>query len=246
MQLHKITKKDARCNTLLYGKYGSGKTVTALKLASSVGKKIAVLDTEGRRTAVYLDQFKFDAFDVSNTHNPKDYADAIKQLADEGYDVIILDSLSEAWDGNKGGVLATAAELEREPNQGEKKKTVRGQLKWVAAKADWEAMFSTMREVKSVIICTAKEKEVFDPISKKSTGEFAPVMEKNTPYWFDVVLHMDGATATVEKLVNAEEKTLGLQIAKPDEGVLQRMYNRVIAGPAAPASAEKAAVPALQ
>lgn len=243
MQLQKITKKDARCTTLIYGKYGSGKTVTALKLAQGIGKKIALLDTEGRRSAVYLDQYKFDAFDLSHTNKPTDYADAIDQLDKEGYDVIILDSISEAWDGTNGGVLATAADLEREPEEGEKKKTVRGQLKWALAKDGWNRMLAAMRTVKAAMIVTAKEKEAFDAASKKSTGEFVPVMEKSTPYWFDAVLHMDESVATVEKLVHADDNAIGATINKPETAILKRMYDRVLAGP----SAEKvAAAPALQ
>lgn len=229
-ELRPIVLEDKRCCTLLYGKYGSGKTYTALTLATGLanGKKIAVIDTEGRRTAVYLDRFKFDAFDASYTNDPALYADMIRQLDGQGYGVIILDSISEAWDGDLGGVLWQAAELERKPNKDEVKKTIAGQLKWTEAKKGWHEMLGAMRRTKAAVIMTAKEKEGYDPVSKRNTGEFAPVMEKNTPYMFDVVLHMEENTATIEKMLNPEDTAIGKEIAKPTEKQLVSIYNRAL------------------
>lgn len=227
MTWDEIESSDARVNTLVYGKYGSGKTYTALTLATVIAGakgKIAVIDTEGRRTAVFKKVFDFKAFDASHTNDPKEYAAFIEKLT--GFDVIVLDSISEAWDGDKGGVLATAAELERDPLEGERKKTVKGQLKWQPAKEGWNKLMGVLRRTDAKVICTAKEKPETDPITKKATGEYAPVMEKNTPYWFDLVLHADNRELTIDKMLGFDN-AVGTVITA-DAKTLKRMYDKAL------------------
>lgn len=230
-----IKKEDARCNVLLYGKYGSGKTFTALQLALALGKKVAVLDTEGKRTAVYLGRFQFDSFDISDTHDPRKYAEFIKEVDALGYDVIILDSISEAWDGPNDGVLAQAEANDK-----------KGLLKWQGPKRSWGDLMSVLRQTKARIIVTAKEKEQFDAKTNKLTGEIIPIMEKNTPYWFDLVLRMESNQATLEKFAGTtEHSTVGTVLDKPDGEVLVRMYKASL-GQVEKAKAEPKQIPPME
>lgn len=220
---------------LLYGKYGSGKTFTALQLALALGKKVAVLDTEGKRTAVYLGRFQFDSFDISDTHDPRKYAEFIKEVDALGYDVIILDSISEAWDGPNDGVLAQAEANDK-----------KGLLKWQGPKRSWGDLMSVLRQTKAKIIVTAKEKEQFDAKTNKLTGEIIPIMEKNTPYWFDLVLRMESNQATLEKFAGTtEHSTVGTVLDKPDGEVLVRMYKASL-GQVEKAKAEPKQIPPME
>ena len=105
MQFNKAEKSQAKLRLGLIGPSGSGKTYTALSLASGLGKKIAVVDTEHASAALYADEFgvpydtlQLTSFEVEN------YVEAIELATREGYDVLIIDSLSHAWAG-KGGIL---------------------------------------------------------------------------------------------------------------------------------------------
>lgn len=98
------TKRSARARIALVGPSGSGKTWSALELATGLGGKIAVLDTERGSAALYSDLFKFDVLELTPPYTPQAYIDSINAAAGHGYDVLIIDSLSQAWAG-EGGVL---------------------------------------------------------------------------------------------------------------------------------------------
>lgn len=85
------------------GVSGGGKTFTALKLASYLGKSTALLDTERSSAEIYSNDFDFDVAQLTN-HHPQKYVDAINQAAEGGYDTLIIDSLSHAWIGKDGAL----------------------------------------------------------------------------------------------------------------------------------------------
>jgi len=101
----KATKKQARLRMAFEGPSGSGKTYTALILATLLAEtgRIAVIDTEHGSSAKYADLFSFDILEL-HTFHPQGYVDGIKAAEDAGYAVIVIDSLSHAWDG-EGGIL---------------------------------------------------------------------------------------------------------------------------------------------
>ena len=59
----------------LVGASGSGKTYTAMELASGIAgdKPFAVIDTEAGRAKHYADLFKFDHGDLKPPFRPKNY-----------------------------------------------------------------------------------------------------------------------------------------------------------------------------
>lgn len=93
----KATKQGAKLRAAMFGPSGSGKTFTALRVATglvgSVGK-IAVIDTERGSACKYSDRFAFDVCELEN-RTIVDYCNAIDMA--KLYDVLILDSLSHAW-----------------------------------------------------------------------------------------------------------------------------------------------------
>jgi energy-coupling factor transporter ATP-binding protein EcfA2/ribosomal protein S27E len=108
MAFTKATKQQSFLRMALIGPSGSGKTYTALNLATAIanqqGKRVAVLDTEHGSASKYSDIFDFDCMLLENNYHPKHYIEAIKEAESNGYAVIILDSLTHAWNG-AGGVL---------------------------------------------------------------------------------------------------------------------------------------------
>lgn len=99
----KATKTQSRLRLALIGPSGGGKTYTSLAIASTLGSKIAVIDTERGSAAKYSDIFTFDTCDMPN-HHPNTYIQAIQAAEDAGYDVLIIDSLSHAWSGRDGAL----------------------------------------------------------------------------------------------------------------------------------------------
>jgi hypothetical protein len=93
----------------LDGVSGSGKTFTALRMATALGKRIAVINTESGAVEKYLGlapdgiPFQFDVCEL-NDFAPSKYTETILAAAVAGYDVLIIDSLSHAWAGS-GGAL---------------------------------------------------------------------------------------------------------------------------------------------
>ncbi len=98
----KATKKQLKLRLLLEGPSGSGKTLGALTLASGMGKKIALIDTEKRSASLYADKVVFDVLDLSPPYTPESYISAIQQAEKAGYDVLIIDSITHEWNGTGG------------------------------------------------------------------------------------------------------------------------------------------------
>ena len=91
----KATKQKAKLRCALFGPSGAGKTYTALRIATGMGGKIAVIDTEHGSASKYADRFNFD---VAEMGEAKDI-DALCGLleAAKGYGVVVIDSLTHSW-----------------------------------------------------------------------------------------------------------------------------------------------------
>lgn len=94
IQFRKATKKGTRLRCAIFGPSGSGKTFSALRIATGMGGRIAVIDTERRTASKYSDRFDFDVLDLDD-RSIDGYIAAINAARD--YDVLIIDSLSHAW-----------------------------------------------------------------------------------------------------------------------------------------------------
>lgn len=91
----KAEKTQAKLRLALFGPSGAGKTMTALRLATGMGGKIALIDTERGSASKYADRFAFDTMILGEQKDIETYIGAI--AAARGYDVLIIDSLSHAW-----------------------------------------------------------------------------------------------------------------------------------------------------
>jgi len=90
----KASKKGSKLRLALFGVSGSGKTFSALRIASGLGQKIAVIDTERGSASKYADRF---SFDVAECEKPT--INNLKMIINQAkvYDVLIIVSLSLAW-----------------------------------------------------------------------------------------------------------------------------------------------------
>lgn len=97
----KAKKEKVWTKVLLGGASGSGKSYSALRLATGLAKKansrIAAIDTEAGRIRYYANEFDFDDLQLEEPYTPQKYIDAINQAIEGGYKVLIIDSISHEW-----------------------------------------------------------------------------------------------------------------------------------------------------
>jgi hypothetical protein len=142
----------------LVGASGSGKTYTAMRLATGIsgGKPFAVIDTESRRALHYADTFLFDHAELHAPFTPDAYAEAIKAADAAGYPVIVVDSMSHSWAGDGGVLDWQEAEFERMGSKDSMK-----MLSWAKPKRSHKKMVQTLLQVKAhLILCFRAEPKV--------------------------------------------------------------------------------------
>ena len=91
------TKEKTKLRMAIYGPSGAGKTFSALRIASGLGGRVAVIDTEHRSAAKYADRFTFDVAELSADRGIEMVINSLAAAAEVGYEVVIIDSLTHAW-----------------------------------------------------------------------------------------------------------------------------------------------------
>ncbi|MGV0939989.1 ATP-binding protein [Empedobacter sp. ULE_I140] len=102
MQLRKSERKKAKIKMALQGSSGSGKTYSSLLLAQGITNKdfskIAIIDTENGSADLYAHLGDYNVLALQPPYTPEKYIEAIELCEKEGMEVIIIDSISHAWD----------------------------------------------------------------------------------------------------------------------------------------------------
>lgn len=138
----------------LAGASGSGKTFSALRLATGLaqGKPIAFIDTEARRGLHYADRFAFLHADMTPPFRPARFIEAIEAAEKAGAGVIIIDSASHEYDG-VGGILEWADELAE--------KGVKSPGNWKEPKLAHRRMMQALLQVRaSLIFCLRADEKI--------------------------------------------------------------------------------------
>ena len=100
-QIRDAKKTQLAVKVLCSGSSGSGKTYTALRLATGIvnkmGGNIVLINTEGNRGDLYSKDFKYQIIDLDEPRTPERYIEAIQYAISQGASVVIIDSLSHEW-----------------------------------------------------------------------------------------------------------------------------------------------------
>ncbi len=96
MGFQKAVKSKSKLRCALFGPSGSGKTYSALSIAKGIGGKVAVIDSERGSASKYADKFEFDVVDLEKK-SIEEYVQFISEAGVSGYNVLIIDSLTHAW-----------------------------------------------------------------------------------------------------------------------------------------------------
>ena len=191
-QFVKATKKQAKLRLAIDGPTGSGKTYTALVAATVManGGKIAVIDTERNSAALYSDEFEFDVAALDN-FNPRNYINLIDSAEEAGYAVIIIDSLSHAWEG-EGGALDMVDAAAKRSQAGN------SWAAWKDVTPLHRKLIDAMLQSKCHVIVTMRSKMEYALEKDEKTGRntvrklgLAPVQRQGMEYEFTIVGDMD-------------------------------------------------------
>lgn len=221
VQFKRAMRTVKKARIAIYGPSGSGKTYTALSLATGMGGKVAFIDTERGSSQLYADKFAFDSLDLTSFH-PDRFVEAIAAAEDAGYDTVIIDSLSHAWNaildavGARGGNTFTDG--------------------WgkIGTPLYAKLIGSILESKCHVIVCMRSKVEYEIEKNEKGKAEpkkigMAPVMRADTEYEFDLVLTMDDANnATVSKTRMGD--LLAQRMNRPDAAIGRKISDWLSSG----------------
>ena len=194
-QFQTAVREKLKCRVALDGPSGAGKTWNALTCATALAKggRIAVIDTERGSARLYSDFFKFDVLELPMDHrgfNPKVYVEAIHAAEEAGYDVIVIDSLTHAWDG-KGGAL------EQVDNAAAKSKSGNSYVAWRSVTPLHNELVDAMLQSPCHIVGTMRSKMDYEQV-KDGNGNtkinklgLAPIQRAGMEYEFTAVFDVD-------------------------------------------------------
>lgn len=183
-------KTQSKLKLAITGASGSGKTWTALMIATEIANreqgKIALIDTEGGSASKYADHFTFDVLDISGDYSPMHYINAINAAVQYGYSVVVIDSASHAW-GGSGGVLEIADRSKKGNNK------FSG---WATARPVQNQFVDTLLNARIHLIATMRSKTAYEMVERNGKLApvkigLAPVQDSDFEYEFDVVLGID-------------------------------------------------------
>ena len=185
----KAEKKNLKLRLALCGPAGAGKTYSALSVASAMGGRIAVVDTEHGSASKYADVFEFDVVEP-NCFDPRELIETIRYAEKNGYGHIIIDSLSHYWSG-KGG------ELEMVDNAAARSKSANSFMAWKTVTPVHNELIDTIIGSKINVFVTMRTKTEY-VVETNSAGKqvprkvgLAPVMRDGIEYEFDICGDID-------------------------------------------------------
>ncbi len=243
-QFQKATKKRAKARVAIDGPSGAGKTFSALIAARVLaeGGKIAVIDTERGSASLYSDKFNFDVLELE-TFSPQLYINAIEAAEAEGYAVIVIDSLSHAWEG-EGGALDLVDKAAKRSQSGN------SFTAWKDVTPLQRKMVDTILQSRCHVVVTMRSKMEYvqekDERTNKTTIRkvgMAPIQRQGMEYEFTIVADMDiDHNLSISK--SRCEALADAVVNKPDDKFFKKLLDWLNDGAASAPSSAAERVPA--
>jgi hypothetical protein len=239
MSFKKAVKEQARLRLALGGIAGSGKTFSALKIASEMARlaresghgpgKIAVLDTERGSASLYADKFEFDVCEME-TFSPLAYVEKIKEAEDAGYDFIVIDSLTHAWTGKDGALEKVGQIVERSASGN-------SYTAWNKVTPMHTALIDAMLQSKAHVIATMRQKQEYVTEKDEKTGKtkiekkgMQFIQRDQMEYEFTLVGEFDQSHALTITKTRIDGIDLNAQFEKPGEAFARKVYTWLMSG----------------
>lgn len=188
MKFQKATKAGCFARVAMFGSSGSGKTYTALSVATgiaqAIGSRIALGDSEHGSASKYADRFDFDAVDLVKC-DIDEYLELFRSAAEAKYGVLVIDSMTHAWH-------ELLAEVDRfgARNRGNKF------AGWATATPKQKALVDAILSYPGHVVATMRSKTewVVENENGKNVPKrvgLAPEQGKGIEYEFDLLLELD-------------------------------------------------------
>ena len=233
MPFTRAIKHESKLRMAIAGLPGSGKSWTSLIVGTALaeGKPLALIDTEHGSASKYADDFVFDVLELSHFH-PQNYINAIHEAEQAGYAVLIIDSLSHAWNGTGGALELVEATARRVATQ--RKKDPNTFNAWGDVTPLQNKLIDTILGSSLHIIATMRSKTEY-LVEKDNDGKsvprkvgMAPIQRADVEYEFDIYADMDASNTMI--IQKSRCSVLNNQIfAKPD-GSLAEIIQTWLAG----------------
>lgn len=219
------SKTQAFARLAIFGPSGSGKTMSSLRIATGLGGKIAVIDTEHGSASKYADRWPFDVVNLTADQSIDRMIEMLKAARDAGYGVVIIDSLSHAWKE----LLMEVDKLASAKYRGNTWSA------WAEGTPKQNKLISAILNYPGHVIATMRSKTewVVEDKGKPVRVGLAPEQGKGIEYEFDVLLEMSHANVgTVTK--DRTGKFHGRLIEQPDEAFGEELRDWLGQGDAPP------------
>ena len=194
----KAERRKAKLRLAITGPAGSGKTYGALQVAQGLGGRIAMIDTENGSGDLYSSICEYDIMNINAPFDPRKYIQAIHDAENEGYDVLIIDSLSHCWI-SEGGLLDMKEQLATSGKYN-------SFSAWSKVTPIQNKLIEAMLTSKCHIIATMRSRtDYVQVVNDKGRTEIrkvglAPVQRDGMDYEFSVVFDLNNEhTVTVSK-----------------------------------------------
>lgn len=189
MQFQRATRKKSRLRLAVAGPAGSGKTTAALQIATGLGGRIAVIDTENESASLYSDAFDFDTLNLAMPYTPERYIEAIHAAEVAGYDIIVIDSVTHEWMGSGGC---------NEANELLAQTRYRGNTwsAWSETKPRHRLFLDAIVQSRAHVICSCRSKTETVQGDDKKVRKIGMKLEQDSTFEFEmtVVLELDHQT----------------------------------------------------
>ena len=102
MNVTKAKKENVKIKVAITGCSSSGKTYSSLLMAKGLANgdlsKVVVIDSEAGSSNLYSGLGQFSVLQIEPPYTPEKYIQAIDFCVSNGFEVLILDSISKCWE----------------------------------------------------------------------------------------------------------------------------------------------------
>jgi hypothetical protein len=238
MAFKKAVKEQSKLRFAIDGLAGSGKTYSTLNIATWISQlmrehghgegRIAVIDSERGSASLYADKFDFDVVELES-FSPLAYVDHIKEAERLGYDIIIADSISHAWQGKDGALDQKDRAAERRGNSW---------TAWRDVTPKHNALVDAMLQCKAHFMATMRQKMEYVQETNNGKTEIkkvglAAIQREGMEYEFTIVGDIDHShTLKIAKTRLDGVMDIGDQFEKPGEVFARKVYGWLMSGAA--------------